>query len=268
MQRPDHLPDFDNPPLNEVVLGVQFTPMPSFNSTHMGDVWNLYRREFPIVQEYPPLQPTFETFGGQNLQAHSFQLHLGGGPIGSRVWFVSEEKNRLLQFQPDRFLTNWRKNSDGQHYPRFENIADAYQSDLRALAAHFKKFFDRDIEINQVELTYINIIQVKDFSQAGNLFSLWNNILTNIEGMSVNFSEVIEDRSGKPFARFSHSIQSLYSSDGAQKAFNFSLMFRGKPATTDIDAALEFLRQARDAIVMRFDEITTDHAHKIWGKRE
>ena len=66
MIRPSHLPVFSNPPLDEVVLGIQFTPVSSYTSVHGNDVWALFREEFPLVQEHPALEPKFETFGGVN----------------------------------------------------------------------------------------------------------------------------------------------------------------------------------------------------------
>ena len=266
MTRPAHLPDFKDPPLDEVVLGVQFEPVPGFCSVHTKEVMDLYRDDYPKVQEQPLLQPQFETFGGANLQP-SFQFQVGAGPVGSRLWFVSEEENHLLQFQPDRFLTNWRKNPNLQPYPRFEGIAEVYRSNLTALATHFSSCFSYEMDINQAEVTYINILPVADFSEAGKWFSLWGGGALNIEGLNTSFSEVIRDQSDKPFARLFHAIQSVYTIDGKHKAFNLSLTFRGKPASGDLASAAQFLAAGREAIVMRFKEITTAYAHDQWGMK-
>lgn len=266
MQRPAHLPDFTDPPLDEVVLGVQFKPVPSFRSVHTKAVWDLYRDDFPRVEEKPLLQPQFETFGGANLQP-SFQFQVGS-PVGSRLWFVSEEGNHLLQFQPDRFLTNWRRNPNSQPYPRFEGIVEAYLSNLTTLETHLSNHFSYAMDINQAEVTYINIVKVEDFSEAGRWFSLLSGDVLNIEGLNTSFSEVICDPPDKPFARLVHSIQSVYSIDGKDKAFNLSLTFRGKPASSDLTSAVAFLTAGREAIVMRFKKITTPYAHEQWGLKK
>lgn len=260
MTRPAHLPDFANPPLDEVVLGVQFAPVPDYAAVHARDVWELFRAEFPKVQEQPLLMPQFETFGGANLQA-SFQFQVGAPPVGSRLWFLTNDENHLLQFQPDRFVTNWRKRPIPQPYPRFEAIAEAFESYLNTLADHFASKFDYSININQAEVAYINIIPVEDFSHAGDWFSLWNDVVLNTEMLNTSFNEVIQDRSGNSYARLSHIIQS----NGKQKAFHLSLTFRGKPCSTDVPSAMQFLTQGREAIVMRFKEITTSEAHRFWG---
>lgn len=264
MLRPAHLPDFTNPPLDEVVLGVQFEPVPGLTSVDSKDVWGLFSSEYPNVQEQPLLSPQFETFGGANLQP-SFEFQVGAGPVGSRLWFVSDEGNNLLQFQSDRFLTNWRKNPSPMPYPRFEGISESFGLRLIELAAYLSNNFSYEIDVNQAEVTYINIVPVDDFSEAGKWFSLWSGSVLKLETFNTTFSEVIRDGSGKPFARLFHAIQSVYSIDGRNKAFNLSLTFRGRPARGDLASAMEFLMAGREAIVTRFKDITTVHAHEFWG---
>ncbi|MFZ1415883.1 MAG: TIGR04255 family protein [Defluviicoccus sp.] len=267
MTRPSRLPDFANPPLDEVVLGVQFAPVPAYTAVNARDVRELFRAGFPKVQEQPLLMPQFETFGGANLQA-SFPFQIGGPPAGSRLWFLSNDENHLLQFQPDRFLSNWRKRPIPQPYPRFESIAEAFENNLNTLAKHFASELDYPININQAEVAYINIIPVEDFSNAGKWFRLWNGVVLNIEVLHTSFNEVIRDKNGNSHARLSHTIQCAFAPDGKHKAFQLSLTFRGKPSGTDVPSAMQFLTQGREAIVMRFKEITTSEAHNFWGIKE
>lgn len=267
MQRPPHLPDFDEPPLNEVVLGVQFAPLTPFNSVYLREIWDLYRDKYPKVQEFASLPPHFEIFGGQEILP-PFRVQFGGAPPGSRIWFVAEEENRLLQFQPDRFLANWRKNSDQHHYPRFEAIAETYRIDLDKLAAYLHERFRHVMDINQAELTYINIIEVDDFSEISNWLNLLNNVSIDVEGLVVDLREIIKNGEDRPFARFYHSVQAVRSLDGGRKAINLSLSVRGKPESRDINSAMMFLQMAREAIVTRFDKITTENAHTHWGKKK
>lgn len=264
MKRPVHLPDFTDPPLDEVVLGVQFAPIPSYSSVFARDVWGLFKKEFPKVQEQLLLDPQFETFGGANIQP-DFRFQVSAPPIGSRLWFVSKEENHLVQFQSDRFLTNWRKRPNPQPYPRFEGIAHTFEKNLRTLSEYVEAHFDHSLDINQAEVAYINLIPVDDFSHAGDWFSLWNGGNLNVEGLNTNFNEVVLDGEGRPYARLFHSIQSVFSVDGRYRAFNLSLTFRGKPAGNDIESAMKFLVAGREAIVLRFKEVTAEKAHKVWG---
>lgn len=264
MQRPDHLPDFTDPPLDEVVLGVQFAPVPGYTSVHSMSVWELFQPEFPGIQEHLILEPQFETFGGANFQA-SPMIQVGEPPVGSRLWFLSPDENHLVQFQPDRFVTNWRKQPNPQPYPRFEGLSEAFEQNISKLAQHFEAEFSYGIDINQAEVAYINIIPVSDFSDAGDWFKLWNGGDIKVESLNTSFNEVIMGSDGQPIARLYHKIQSVFAVDGKHKAFRLSLTVKGKPQGNSIEAAMDFLKLGRDAIVTRFGEMTTEEAQKHWG---
>jgi hypothetical protein len=49
--RPIDLPDFTNPPVTEVVLGVQFNSIERFLAPHVGLFWQRLVPEFPDVEE-------------------------------------------------------------------------------------------------------------------------------------------------------------------------------------------------------------------------
>lgn len=162
MTRPEQLPDYTEPPLDEVALGVQFVPVPNYTSVFAWKVWELFKAEYPNVQELPALNTQFETFGGLNLQP-GFQFHLGSPPIKSRLWFISPDENHLLQYQPDMFLLNWRKHPSSQPYPHFEGIISDFERNLQILRAYFDSDFSHQININQAEITYINTIPISYF---------------------------------------------------------------------------------------------------------
>ena len=107
MSRPENLPDFSNPPLKEVVLGIQFAPPSAYKPIHAGEVWHLFESNFPTTRELETLPASYELFGlpqCESPQAPSFE------PVpGKRFWFLSPEENELIQFQQDRLLHNWRK---------------------------------------------------------------------------------------------------------------------------------------------------------------
>ncbi len=265
MRRPDHLPDFTDPPLDEVVLGVQFAPVQGYTSVHSMKVWDLFKAEFSKVQEHPVLEPQFETFGGTNVQAGP-RIHVGTAPVGSRLWFLSEDENHLVQFQPDRFITNWRRQPNSQPYPRFEGLAEAFEVNLEKLARHIESDFGYQMDINQAEVAYINIIPVESFSEAGEWFEVWNGGAFEVEALNASFNEVVKGDDGKPFARLNHQIQSVFTADRKQRAYRLSLTFKGKPAGSDIGSAMAFLSTGRDAIVTHFGEVTTAEAQKRWGR--
>lgn len=265
MVRPSHLPDFAQPPLDEVVLGVQFSPSPRYTSLNLKDVWDLYSAEYPEVQEKPALDPTFETFGGPSPQP-SMQFHFGPPPLHSRVWFISSEQSHLIQFQQDRFLLNWRRRPTGGEYPHFEDISRMFSDNLTKLAHWFESIQSHPLEINQAEVCYINIVPVDAFASAGEWFTFWKPGKWNMEGLATTFGEVLHDTNGKPHARLIHELLSVSMADGESTAFRLSLTVRGAPLGNNIGAAMSFLKMGRERIVTRFTELTTELAHTSWGR--
>ena len=261
--RPPHLPDFDSPPLEEVVLGVQFAALKNYTSVVAHDVWALFKEKYPDVQEHPALHPFFETFGGTSGFQANLQFRIGN-PIRGRLWFVSPDKNHLIQFQEDRLLLNWRREKDSE-YPHFENIADTFQRHLQTLQNFTIKQLESTLDIKQAEVAYLNLIPVENYS----LVSEWFKFITlsdiDLEGLNLTFNEVIRDRAGKPYARFIHEIQAAIARDGKEKGFRFNLTFRGKPAGNKISDAMSFASAGREKIVTSFKVLTTEHAHKRWG---
>src|SRR5262249_2810158 len=105
--RPDDLPDFKNPPVNEVVLSLQFASIPSFHSAHIGLFWEKIRQEYPKVSEQAPLQAAFETFGVMPVNpASPFHIEALLSPPMPRFWFEELDGNELLQIQQDRIIHN------------------------------------------------------------------------------------------------------------------------------------------------------------------
>lgn len=267
MARPAHLPDYDNPPINEVVLGIQFATPSGYQQIYAGEVWSLFKNKFPEVEEQPPLPPTFETFG----LPQKGQLNFGiiTGASHDRFWFLSEKKEQLIQFQNDRFLHNWRKiGEDKNPYPHFEEIIESFENELQSLTKYFSKFSSDPLNVNQCELTYINhILLTKETSdKVEDWIKLINLLDTSPEDVSLGYRKVIKDTNGKPYGRLI-----CEGSTGINKRnesiFVLNITVRGIPQESNTASALNFLKEGREKIVNCFDEITTDFAHKQWRKK-
>lgn len=262
-QSPDGHPGFTKPPLDEVVMGVQFEDVPGYRSIDAMQVSELFQSEYPKVEERQTLLPQFEVFHGAGAPPGKAPTS-GKSPPGCRLWLVSEDGARILQFQPDRFIANWRLGREGPPYPGFQTVMDGFMANLRKLAGHLKDGFDHPISINQVEITYLNLLPVESFSEVREWVRPWNGGFPNVGSLHLAFNEQVDDGDGRPFARLHHDLQSVYLPGG--KAFRLGLAYRGKPARDDIDAALGFMRDGRKMIVSRFCQITTDQAHHAWRK--
>src|SRR5258706_6722338 len=110
------LPNFEPPPVSEVVLGVQFESLKAFRIVHIGMLWQEFREKFPLTEEHAPLEPVIERFG-INHAVGKVSLQILDAPPIPRCWFLNAAGADLIQIQSDRFLRNWRKVEEDSEYP-------------------------------------------------------------------------------------------------------------------------------------------------------
>ncbi|MFY9640850.1 MAG: TIGR04255 family protein [Rhodomicrobium sp.] len=262
--RPSHLPDFDKPPLNEMIVGVQFAPPPTYRSIDAHDVWELFRQVYPGVQEQPPLAPSFETFGTPFGPQISFNfIGVGGHP---RYLFTSIDQAELLQFQPDRFLHNWRRVPGKNNlYPRFELIIEKFENELNILERRLASYGKKQLDINQCEITYVNHIYSSVTESEPNP-SDWLTFLRFVEApadVNMIFRRTLLGPEGRAFGRLIVETSSAVGVE-QRKLINFTLTVRGAPRGTRIEDAISFLRHGRETIVTSFATLTTEKAHSDW----
>ncbi len=266
MSRPPHLPDYENPPLTEVVLGMQFAPPGGYQQIYAKEVWELFRQDFPKVKEQPPLPPIFETFGLPQGPEISFGIL---EPTHDRFWFLSEAEDELIQFQQDRLLHNWRKVGDEtKRYPRFENMIVKFEDELKRLEEYFTSFGSTKLEINQCELTYVNHILLTE--KPGDNIDSWIRLLhldnINPDNFTFVYRKIIKDKDGKPRGRLiCESSTAINKSERPIIVLNITV--RGAPQEPSIVSAINFIKEGREILVKSFDEITTDFAHEKWGRK-
>jgi uncharacterized protein (TIGR04255 family) len=152
------LPDFESPPVVETVLSVQFEPLVAVRTAHLGLLWEKFRAKFPKVEERPPLDPVFEQFPEVARPRLGLQLQaLDRLPV-SRLWFVTDQGNEMIQVQPDRFIRNWRKEGQGEQYPRYEAGKKLFERDFGVFQEFLTDNRLGSPQVNQCEVTYVNHI--------------------------------------------------------------------------------------------------------------
>ncbi|MGN6470577.1 MAG: TIGR04255 family protein [Rhizobiaceae bacterium] len=266
MTRPLDLPDFLSPPLNEVVIGIQFNAIRGYQQIFAKDVWELFSSDFPRVQEQPALPPSFETFGLPSRPQINFGIMTGAQP--NRFWFLTEDEEELIQFQQDRFLHNWRKVGDqSNEYPRFEKMIDNFKSEALRLSEFFHSRWSESPKINQCEITYINHIGYgsSDRTNPGewlNFVSFYGELP---EDFNLAFRRTIHDGDGKPRGRFIVEANSALNGNG-KRIIVLTLTVRGAPKQPNLDSALEFLNNGREIVVKSFADLTTESAHRTWER--
>lgn len=272
--RPPDLPEFDDPPVTEVALGIQFGTLEKFKATHLGLLWGLFRAEFPKITEQSQIPPIFETFGTS--PAPSVAIKLMQRPEVPRVWFLDEEAVELIQFQPDRFLHNWRKVESKKPYPRYEAIKKRFLSEFDTLTAFLKENELGEIQPNQCEVTYVNHILSNEGEDLcvdlHRVFGPWGGVsglesLGRFEGAGIRANFVIQSSDGEPIGRLHVTANPERSDDGVQMV-QLTLVARGRPEKPTLDAASRFLDIGRDSIVRGFTALTTEEMHARWKRKK
>jgi uncharacterized protein (TIGR04255 family) len=274
--RPKDLPDFERPPLDEVVLGIQFSDMP-FRNHHAGLLWQLFP-EYPLVEEQPPIGAVFETFGSTFPVPDIPKFQIMTAPDALRYWFISEDKCQLLQVQPDRLIHNWRRRREEDEYPRYENVRHRFVAEVGKVQGFFIDRGWGEIRTNQCEVTYINIIgpsdavadPVRDLAEiltfVKEQYSDGN--LSHIERGQLQMSFLMEKGDGgEPLGRLHVATKPVMKQLNGAQALQLTITARGRPSGESVEAALQWLDVGRVAVVKAFASLTTKKMHKAWRRK-
>lgn len=260
---PDGLPSFKNPPVNEVVLGMQFSGV-EFDVVRMGDLYRRFAIDFPGVQQVPPLQPSFESFAPA---PPSFAFASPTFNLLPRLWFVSEDDERLIQLQSDRLIVNWRRREGGGPYPRYGAVRKMFVAAMDKLLDYVEIEKLGELSPNQCDTTYFNHISLSDTSawaRPGVWLNLWQDEEDAGEGVQFATRHILKNDDGQPVARLITTVEGAQV--GEEAILSLNLAVRGKPLAPNPNGVLNFFDMGRKAIVARFAAITTPSAHDIWKR--
>jgi uncharacterized protein (TIGR04255 family) len=273
IDRPADLPDYANPPITEVVLGVQFNSVAGFLSPHLGLIWEAFKTDFPHVEEHPPLTPTFEIFGPNpnvvDFLSTPFQTGM------SRVFFVNTDRTQLLQVQRDRFLHNWRKVGEGDRYPRFEGMLSTFEAGMEKVARVLDGANLGAIVPNQCEVTYINQIPVGETQPFDTIEQIFGSAMSNLTLDDLGNPEdtrfllryvLRKDEGDDPMGRLIVTAEPGRLANG-KTVLQLTLTARGVPGTSDIEGVSRFLQRGRLHIVRAFTKLTSEKMQKDWGRK-
>jgi uncharacterized protein (TIGR04255 family) len=115
------LPDYEKPPVIEVVFGVQFKKLNNLSTPHIGKFWEcLGIDNYPDFQEMPELSHIIEK--EDSLQSPDSNVEYFQVPPLPRLFFIDSDKDHIVQIQRDRLLVNWRKLTQDQEYPKYASL--------------------------------------------------------------------------------------------------------------------------------------------------
>jgi uncharacterized protein (TIGR04255 family) len=267
------LPDFENPPLTEVAISVQFDSLPDLQTPQMGLLWSKFRDRFPKTEQHPPLDPIIEKFGPPSQP--SIRLEISNAPPAPRCWFLNEAGSELIQIQADRFAHNWRKIKREDEYPRYAHVRKQFSEELVDFCRFLQNEGLGEFRPNQCEVSYINHIESGDVwnthGQLGQILTAWNpqysdDFLSEPESIRFATQHIFTNDNGDPIGRLHISIQPAFSVADNRPILVMNLTARGEPTEPTNEGVLSFVDKGREMIVRGFASITTPEMHKVWRR--
>ncbi len=269
------LPDFEDPPVVEVALSVQFEKLTGLRSQHIGLLWSEYRHDYPEIEEQQPIDPIIETFPSFGQPTPKFRLEFQKIPGLPRIWFLNSQQSRLIQIQNDRFVYNWRKVRKEETYPHFHDVKECFIESYNK----FNKFIDsykiEGLLLNQCEVTYVNIIptdgKVKSYSDLDKVLTVFHKEYSedfplDLEYAQITMRHIIKDKSDLAIGRLHISLDPVVGPEN-ETALLLKLIARGKPEEPDLGSALKFFDLGNEMIVTCFTSITTKSMHDVWRRK-
>ena len=270
----DELPDYDNPPVIETVLGVQFDRLSKFTNAHLGAFWKtLSQNEWRKVSDAPPLPNQFEAFDDNALWARAGIRFTQDAAC--RLMISNAASDRMIQIQNSRLHLNWM-GREGGSYPKYART----RSEFEKLLSQFTQFVAAEglgeFHPNQWEITYVNEIG-KD--------SIWNTpadwrffkplgglptIVGVIEGESFDgrWHFVLPDKRGRLHTEWQFARHlSKEKEASAQVSVQLTFTARGPIVENEEDSKSVFagLDLGHATIVRSFRELMTAEANRYWG---
>ena len=267
--RHHNFPDYENPPVVEVVCGVQFNPIDKFYAPYLGLLWEKFKPEYPRCNEVPPLAPLIERFDEEKHGG----MELSNLPPLPRIWFIHKNENGIIQVQRDRFLLNWRKIKATDEYPRYPFVIENYFSSLNQFTLFLEENGFGKIYPVQYEMTYINHIFHESgwtsLQNVGDLFpdfSFRNNkerFLQEPENIHFRTSFNLPENIG----RMHVSIRNAKNIETDSPLIILNLTVRGIGKDKSQENMKEWFDLAREWIVKGFDDLTGEEVKKkVWRK--
>ncbi|MBI3273185.1 MAG: TIGR04255 family protein [Planctomycetes bacterium] len=259
---------FENSPVVETALGVQFAALSGMTSGHMGWFWKRYLDDsWTGARDAPELLDQFERFGDPRLAAGPLlQLIVSDQP--RRLQISSAADDRVIQVQRSRFLYNWRRRE--QAYPRHEIARAEFIQHWAAFTRFVKEAKLGELAPNQWEVTYVNHLPQGGLWQSP---GDWPRILPGLigrtpgesglrlESLASDWHMELEPRRGRLHASVKHGRTS------AGEVLVFQLTARGPVGGESSADLFEGIALGHRAIVRCFVNWTSAEAHQAWGRR-
>jgi uncharacterized protein (TIGR04255 family) len=272
------LPEFDEPPVVEVAISLQFRAFESLKAPHLGLLWRVFREQgYSRIEEHGELEPAFEEFEGSSVPAVGIRIQtFDDAPPPPRVWFLNEARDELIQVQRDRIVVNWRADARSEPYPRYPHILTRFRSALTSFIEFAASEQLGDVLPEQCEVTYVNhMCSGTGWERHGDLdqvVTTWQNrysdeYLGAPEDVGFQVRYRMKDESGRALGRLHVVLQSAKRSADGRPIFLMNMIARGKPTPASLEGVFQLFDLEHEWIVRGFTSITTTRMHELWRRR-
>jgi uncharacterized protein (TIGR04255 family) len=273
-------PTFTNPPLVEVVLGVQFDPIPSLDLFKLCAFIEAQGQQWPIRGTAPALDQIRITSGDEIVWRVGQSMQLVGGIPDVRLQCqVEDGAGPLLQLQNGWFCFNWRF-GEGYPYPRFSKVSAGFWKHYEQFDAFLKSAGIGPVVPSLWEVTYVNHIR------AGPLWSTAGDVGRVLPGYfptkatpatgsspeladaSVSYTFGAGQKAGRLKVQVSTRKEVIPAKPlvGPADLILMSLVARGPIVKEDgPNGLVEGLNMGHNVVVESFVRGTSTEAHLAWG---
>ncbi len=255
------LTTFTNAPIDEVVCSVHFSSEKPLRTVDLGLFWQSIQTDFPNVTDQPPLRTIHQSAPGEELSIDIPTL-----PPIRRIWFEKADNTRLIQIQAGQFHYNWRRRQPDQEYPRYETVITEFMETWSRFQNWCKTNNPGHLQATNYELSYINHISA-------------SNGLTTPERCHelLKYMYSVKSSCLPDLHWFSHDLVFRMPQERGQLVVSTRLGQRNPDLTPVVTVRLtaqgynrsesltDWFAEARSMIVGGFTDLTTVHAHEIWG---
>lgn len=271
----NQFPDYENPPVVETILGVQFDKLAGLSNAHLGAFWkSLDPEEWPTVADASALPNQTERFTDKAKWSNRLHWEVSQDPA-ARIQIRSKSGDRMIQVQNGRLIINWL-GAGGGAYPKYKVVRKEFDEALDLFSSFLAGAGFGELRPNQWEVTYINHITkgtVWNSPADWNFFALLGSF-SDIEGTARSedfkgdWSFQIPEESGRLHIswRIANKIDAT-KSDSDSEFIRLTLTARGGiDETQGLQESIgEGLDLGRATVVKSFYKLMSNEANKYWG---